>query len=157
MIPWSSLGGMLVLAGLILLGASVARQSALRHPESIVGKAMDLLDKTLTIERFVYRHHRAFGAALLAGGIALGEASARFILPLAGKWKVGLGLGVFGGQLLVFVLGALMLVRPSALKPLERLANRTVSIDTNHYRWIAAAGIALAGVGLGLWLRRHGH
>jgi hypothetical protein len=93
-----------------------------------------LLDRRQSIERFLYRHHSAFGAAVIAGAVA----------SLVALWELhdfpmvtGMLSGIFGAwgvgatiltswALAVFALGigVFLLIRPSALKGFETAANR---------------------------------
>ena len=93
-----------------------------------------LLDQRHTIERPLYRHHYAFGAIVIAGAIAWlvtlwevrGHTLVTRMLPeILGAWgteAVILASWVFAAFALC--MGALLLIRPSAIKPFETAANR---------------------------------
>jgi len=92
------------------------------------------------IERLVYRHHRLFGLAVLAGAslFLVRTAAAGLVWPDASEplWHaVYPVLAVLNLALLPF--GAVMLIRPSLLKRLEQAANRW--IDWQHEKTLALA------------------
>lgn len=134
--------------------------------------ALQSLEKPHASERFFYRHHRTVAVLLLAGVAAfyglyffdyphdsviaklahgVGEPLARIVADAAGRFFL-----VANGFIAVFAL--VMLVRPSALKPLEGYANRWLSaralgrprapVDRFASRYPRLAGVlVLAGTG----------
>lgn len=93
-----------------------------------------LLDRRRPIERSLYRHHRAFGALVIAGALASIAALLRFGdqavpalgPPLGQPGVLALSLGAWVSALFAFVIGVFLLIRPSALKGLEAAANRWI-------------------------------
>jgi hypothetical protein len=94
------------------------------------------LDRRRTVERPLYRHHRAFGAAVIAGAL----------VSLATLWELRNDplmtgvfpeiLGAWGGWAMILAawmltafalgIGVFVLIRPSALKKMETAANRWI-------------------------------
>ena len=158
-----------IAAGLTLL---VAPRHLLDHPsplrrvllEANVG---DWFNRSIAIEKRVYRRHRAFGALVLAGSAAaaamcwylafnpsalplygvLGRMGARVVMLFFGAAAVGL-----------WVAGICLLVRPSVLKGIEAAANQWIqpmpahSVHTHVSRAVARAprlaGLLLVASGL---------
>jgi hypothetical protein len=100
---------------------------------------IELLDSRRWIERFVYRHHKVFGAAVLAATMAFLFVTLRELYshsPVI-HWMSEL-LGNAGSRVAVVTIGALaafilviglfLLLRPSALKGLESAANRWIAL-----------------------------
>jgi hypothetical protein len=126
--------GLLLLLAPIRAAALIAfelRWSPLTH-------AFASLDRVYKVERFFYRHHRQFGALLLAGSVY----TLVQLIGLAGGKTEGLAMWLdvatsvlIGGNAVALVLGLIVLVRPSLLKEPERLGNR----------WITIAGSPLTG------------
>ncbi|MEX0914477.1 MAG: hypothetical protein WDZ60_01170, partial [Wenzhouxiangellaceae bacterium] len=86
-------------------------------------------DRPRRIERFVYRHHRLFGTAIVLGALLYlwRIASIGLLWPSAGHsaWLSGLpALTVL--HLLVLPFGTVMLIRPSLLKRIEQTSNRWI-------------------------------
>ena len=95
-----------------------------------------LLDRRKTIERALYRHHYAFGAAVIVGAVAWlvtlwglrDQPLVTGLLPgILGAWGAGAVILTSWG-LAVFALGigVFLLVRPSALKGFETASNRWI-------------------------------
>jgi hypothetical protein len=132
-----------------------------------------LLDRRQTIERSLYRHHRAFGAAVIAGAVAWLAALWAWHdhLPLTGV-LTGV-LGAWGAKAVILItwalavftlgIGVFLLIRPSALKGFETAVNRwiepfslstkaTVPAETDINRLILRAprfsGLLLLAAGL---------
>lgn len=91
------------------------------------------------IERRIYRHHRVAGgvlaglAWLVLGWLQFGLDRAAVLAALGGGMPatVALPVAVFViwlGSLAGLVAGVLMLLRPSALKPVEAVANRWITV-----------------------------
>jgi hypothetical protein len=120
----------------------------------------DWFNRSITIEKRVYRRHRAFGALVLAGSVAaaamcwyfafnpgalplygvLGRVGARVVLLVVAAAAVGLWLA-----------GLCLVIRPSVLKGIEAAANRWIepmpagNVHTHVARAVARAP-RLAGV-----------
>ena len=103
-------------------------------------------EKRTHIERFVYRHHRFFGAFVLIGaGLYLASISANGLL-----WPAQAG-GVLRMMLPMLTLlhlallpfGAVMLLRPSLLKRLEAASNRWIELPGHRFRRVLRILIGL--------------
>lgn len=146
------IGGLLLLfllcacagLGLLLFPRAMARVITLRADRAPWSR----LDRVYRIERFFYRHHRAFGALLLAGSAyTLYQAGQRpeLLGYAAATWGLAgeaLGILLLGGNGLALVLALIVLVRPSLLKTPERLGNQ----------WVQPPGI---GIDAGALVTRH--
>jgi len=119
-----------------------------------------LLDRRRSIERPLYRHHRAFGAAVIvAAGASLAVLWRFGAYPAVLKAFAGV-LGAWGAFALVFTawvsavfalgIGIFLLVRPSALKGLETVANRW--FDPLSHAW--QAGNSDGYDFIGRWVQR---
>ncbi len=136
---WASLffalsGAAAVVAGICFLLAS--RQPDKLDTEGgrlLNSRLQEVLERQRFVERFIYRHHRLFGSAIVAGALVL------LALLGAGQARFGTAwLGRSGGRDAVFlvwalavaalVIGIIVLVRPSALKGVETLANRWIQL-----------------------------
>lgn len=95
-----------------------------------------LLDRRQSIERPLYRHHNAFGAAVIVGAVALlvtlwelrDHPLVTGVLPgILGAWGIRAVI-LTSWALAVFALGigVFLLIRPSALKGFETAANRWI-------------------------------
>lgn len=134
------------------------------------------LNRIWRIERFVYRHHRLFGGAIVAGALAH-----LFLLVLQRNHLFGIvlehstaGLRLirlielteWGAAVFALVVGLFVLVRPSLLKGFEAAANRWIeplprrmSRHPAHHpspraqRWLRGLGAALllAGAACLVW------
>ncbi|MCK9530912.1 MAG: hypothetical protein M0R77_10205 [Gammaproteobacteria bacterium] len=124
----------LVGLGLILIPQAMARIAAMHYGWAPLSRLLSSLDQVYRIERFFYRHHRLFGAFLLAGsGYTLYHASFRpdLLVHAYEAWgPVGeaVAIMILGGNIVALVLGAVVLVRPSLLKEPERLSNRWIRV-----------------------------
>ena len=97
-----------------------------------------LLDRRRTIERYLYRRHRAFGAAVVAGAVASlvtlwqlrDQSLAAGVLPgTLGAWGVkALILTSWASAIFALGIGMILVIRPSALKALEAVANRWIAL-----------------------------
>ncbi len=95
-----------------------------------------LLDRRQTIERPLYRHHRAFGAAVIVGAVAslvtlwqLHEHPlVTGVLPgILGAWGLrAMVLTSWGVSAFALGIGLFLFLRPSALKGIETVANRWI-------------------------------
>lgn len=102
------------------------------------------LNTPRAVERLLYRHHRPFGALLIAGSVYTLYAQAfRFEMaaaapflaqrlpePLIAPMLHGAALFLFFGNLFAFAVGVVVFLRPSLLKGLEGWANRWLGVDT---------------------------
>lgn len=130
----------LVGLGLLVMPEAMARLGSVQSGWAPLSRLLVSLDRIYRIERFFYRHHRVFGAFLLAGsaytlaqtllnpGVLTG-ARAWGALGETAIWSV------LGGNLLGLLLGLVVLVRPSLLKEPERLSNRWISIAPVSPLW----------------------
>lgn len=146
------LGGVLgVVTGLALLfNSSLVFRIGERMNVWISSRAaMRSLEAPIEVERAVYRWHRLIGVLLLAGaaftlyvvllrfkGPELDVVLNKFVRLAVAQW-IGKSLRIF--LVLVnaaaFVIGAVMFLRPSALKPLEAWANRRYSARQATRAW----------------------
>lgn len=138
--PWASLflaltGILLAVAGTGLLLDAVRLSDEQDKPSGggLNRGALDALERPRRIERFVYRHHRLFGSAIVAGSLMLlallGAYQRRLPETLAWRGWHGTQLPLAAAwALLVFalIIGCFILARPSALKRFESLANRWI-------------------------------
>lgn len=100
---------------------------------------LGLLETPRRIERFVYRHHRLSGAAIMLGaGFFIWRIASSGVL-----WSRGIDfqaplLWLLGGAIvLAFMVGLVILIRPSGLKPVEVWANRWMGPDPGTLReWL---------------------
>jgi hypothetical protein len=163
-------------AGLLIVGRTPRERTALRRWLLEID-LIALLDRRQSIERALYRHHRAFGAAVIVGAAALlvplwelhNHPLVAGVLPgILGDWGVRAVI-LTSWALAVFALGigVFLLIRPSALKGFETKANRwiepfpssaktTVPADTGINRLILRAprliGLLLLMAGFGCWI-----
>ena len=94
-------------------------------------------EKRTHIERFVYRHHRFFGAFVLIGaGVYLVAIAATGLLwPAQASGVLGLLLPMLTlVHLALLPFGAVMLLRPSLLKRLEAASNRWIELPGNQFK-----------------------
>ncbi|MGE0080561.1 MAG: hypothetical protein AB7U81_04630 [Thiohalomonadaceae bacterium] len=146
------LGGVLLallLCALAGLGLLLAPRAMARIVTARPGNGLwSRLDKAYRIERFFYRHHRPFGALLLAGSaytLYQFAASATLLDRAYAAWgPVGEAVAIVlvSGNLLAVALGAVVLLRPSLLRTPERLSNQ----------WVQPPGI---GIDAGALVTRH--
>jgi hypothetical protein len=112
-------------------------------------QAMRPLERPIDIERAVYRWHRIIGVALLVGalftlyvaalrfqGPELGVVFAKFVRIEIARW-LGQSLRIFliVANLAALLIAAIIILRPSALKPLEVWANRQYSARQATREW----------------------
>lgn len=161
-----------VLLGLILL----LSQKGFERLNSVLARrysgrrAMKPLEVPHYYEAFFYRHNRWTGGVILAGalffmlsvGLRYSPATAAAALPgIDWIWE-GVFWALVLGNALALVIGVIILLRPSLLKPLEASANRWVSmrqamrpLDQSHdgadrlvRQYPRASGLALLVAGL---------
>lgn len=141
--------GLLMGIALVFRSSLVARISQRMNVWISSRKAMRPLEKPIDIERAVYRWHRIIGAALLVGalftlyiavvrlhGPEMSFVFGKFVRPEIAK-MLGQSLRIFlivanGAALLI---AAIVILRPSALKPLEVWANRQYSSRQATRAW----------------------
>lgn len=117
---------------------------------------LGMLETPRHVERFIYRHHSFFGAVIMLGtGFYFWRVAGTDLLWSHGDYGLQAPLLwlLTIGSTFAFVLGAVMLVRPSRLKPLEALANRWVGPESGTVReWISrhprVQGILILAVSL---------
>ena len=125
----STAGAFGIAAGCLLLLAPGALREGSRWRRWLLEVDLaSLLDARRTIERPLYRHHRVFGAVVIAGALAwlVPFWMLRDRLPAVGDFAA---IAILAGCVLVtFALGIgfFLVVRPSALKGLEAAANRWI-------------------------------
>ena len=122
--------GLLIVPGRTLRGRTALRRWLLEID------LIALLDRRQAIERPLYRHHYAFGAAVIVGAVAslVTLWNLRDYRLVTGLLPEFLGAGGVGAVILtswalaVFALGIglFLLIRPSALKEFETAANRWI-------------------------------
>ena len=120
-----------VLAGAALLALAGRRERLDFIRRILEARVTEVLDTACSIERRVYRHHRAAGAALVAAALAWLWLLAP-LEGLRGLWTLLLPylplLGIVLLALAVLAAGLVLLLRPSLLKPVERVANRWITV-----------------------------
>jgi len=112
-------------------------------------QAMRPLERPIDIERAVYRWHRIIGVAILAGalftlyvaalrfqGPELGVVFGKFVRIEIARW-LGQSLRIFliVANVAALLIAAIIILRPSALKPLEVWANRQYSARQATREW----------------------
>jgi len=112
-------------------------------------QAMRPLERPIDIERAVYRWHRIIGVALLVGalftlyvaalrfqGPELGVVFGKFVRIEIARW-LGQSLRIFliVANVAALLIAAIIILRPSALKPLEIWANRQYSARRATREW----------------------
>lgn len=142
-----------VIAGLGLLVAPARLRRAYR--ESPLAR----FDRTVNMERFLYRHHRPFGLLVAAGA----GFSALTLVSLAELWSalqapIGLMVLLVAANAVALLLGLVIFFRPSLLKRPETIANQWLpepshrggarsATDLYRLRW---GGALLFGAGCAL-------
>jgi hypothetical protein len=164
-------------AGLLIVPGRMLRERSGLRRWLLEIDLIALLNRRRTIERLLYRHHRAFGAAVMAGAVASlvtlwelrDDPLVTGVLPgILGAWGVrALILASWASAVLALGIGVFLLVRPSALKSFETAANRwiepfpssnkaTVPAERGLNRLILRAprvtGLLLLAAGLGCLL-----
>lgn len=132
---WLSIG--MVAAGMLsaVVGIGLLLEAVIgpgRLLTTALARILEVLDRQLRIERFIYRHHRLFGSAILIGSLAmvvlLGIGYRPYLesnLRLTAHAQVAVFLAVAMAVGAV-VIGLVMLIRPSALKGFEALSNHWI-------------------------------
>ncbi|MDP1527200.1 MAG: hypothetical protein Q8M20_15445 [Rhodocyclaceae bacterium] len=147
------LGSLLAIIGMLLILAGRPSWRALQNRPQ----------RTWRVDRFVYRHHRLFGALILLGAsifLAL-LATHHTAIFKADPWLLkGLPLAVVLLQAAAWLfavfsmlIGLFVLVRPSALKPLEAKANHWVepfptprlNASARPIRWLGGGLVVIGG------------
>jgi len=105
---------------------SLWRQWLLEH------ELADLLNRYHKIEKFLYRHHRVIGTAVIAGALTLLTLIVKLHDAFASStWSHILGIQLailfsWALAILALIIGIFLLIRPSALKGIEVQANRWI-------------------------------
>lgn len=96
-------------------------------------KPCQVLEHPRRVEWFIYRHHRLFGGAITAGALLLimllGIYRTRMVETSLWRSSVGAQLALIAIWVLAafaLIIGAYILIRPSALKGFEAMANRWI-------------------------------
>lgn len=146
--------------GVVLI---VAGSSALMFHSARYRYLRQLLERPWRVERFIYRHHLAFGGAVVAGALIFlillfryhsidlrnfswpaSHGALLMLLVRSAAW-------VFAG--LALLIGVIVAVRPSALKGIEQKANRWVGPSPPTFFQHRNVGILLLVAGIAcLWL-----
>jgi hypothetical protein len=148
----SAIAGVLDVAvgAVLLLAPGVLRAGGRGRRWLLELDLIALLDSRLTIERPLYRHHRVFGAVVIAGALSCfavlwalqrQSALAGALFGSAGTWG-GWAAILAAWALAAFALGigVFALIRPSALKKIEAAANRWIEPIPSTGRPEAPAG-----------------
>lgn len=158
---WASL--FFVLSGAIAVVAGLAfLLAATRQPNEPVtlrawllnSRLQEVLERPRFIERFIYRHHRLFGTAIVAGALTLlamlGAGHPRlFVTVLLGGSNAWVAVVlVWALAVAVLVIGMIVLIRPSALKGAEALANRWIQLFPAAVLTPRQIGVLLLVVGI---------
>lgn len=153
----STVLAVLVILAVALLTGSLALLAGIQDGQEKQGgltTALRLLDRQWQIERLVYRHHRLVGALVLAAGTFCLWRMTRTELAalLAGGSTASILLWLLlVGQGFNLLVGLVIFLRPSLLKPLETLSNRWHSLEATGSNRSAAprlTALTLALVGL---------
>lgn len=137
-------GSVLVLVGIIFLYPDIRQKNALTQLLSRLRQvAMISLHQRFVIDRTVYRHHRIAGTAMAAFATLwlwilspwqafhkLMELTGKYIHSLRSNIDLML-IGMSICSLLAIGVGILIIIRPSALKPLEDACNHPIHIFRN--------------------------
>jgi hypothetical protein len=119
-----------------------------------VRRMRGLFERTQRIERVIYRHHRLFGGGIVAGAsLLLALLGARHAGVFGATAPIGAGIRALVSLAWVLaavalVIGVVVLVRPSALKGVEALANRWISLPAPPPPALRKAGILLLIAGI---------
>ena len=128
-------GTALIIAGMwvLLAAARPAGTPDTRRARQLILKLVEMIKRPRRVERFIYRHHRWFGGAIVAGGLMLlwlfGTYSGRMVETSAWSSWLSVRLALMAvWALVVFALliGVCISIRPSALKKFEAVANHWI-------------------------------
>ncbi|NJD34443.1 MAG: hypothetical protein FIA96_06355 [Betaproteobacteria bacterium] len=120
--------------GLLLAAARQPDKPDTLRGRLLNGRLQEVLERPRRVERFIYRHHRLFGVAIVAGALMLlavlgAGKPLLFWVVLPGGPSVRAAMVVLWVlAVAVLVIGIIVLVRPSALKGVETLANRWIQL-----------------------------
>ena len=141
-----------LLAGSLALLLGRPREDELRGGGLIA--ALRVLDRQWQVERLIYRHHRLFGVIVLLTGTfclwQLGRADLIALLDGSSTASALLWILLLG-QGFNLVVGLVILLRPSLLKPVESLSNRWHGSDPNggtRGEDVRSTAVVLSVVGL---------
>lgn len=131
--------GVVLGAGLLIQPERIAVLNRLCSRWIGTQKLDEELDRPRWIERYVYRHHWTAGALLLVGALFVlyvllfGSRLYAFAASLSSGFRVlwdSTRALLLLGSVLAALVGAVIMVRPSLLRDIERASNRWVSTDT---------------------------
>jgi hypothetical protein len=113
-----------------------------------------LLERPWRVERYVYRHHRRVGSAIIVGALLLlGVLGVKHARLFGAGYPDGSGARaaeflVLAMSLAVLVIGFIVRIRPSALKRVEVLANRSIQLSPAKIHTHRPFGILLLLAGI---------
>ena len=123
-------------AGLLIVPGQTLRERTTLRRWLFEIDLIALLDRRLVIERALYRHHYAFGAAVIVGAVTLLVTLLELrdhplvtgvLSGILGAWGAGaVILTSWALALFALGIGVFLLIRPSALKGFEAAANRWI-------------------------------
>lgn len=124
---------MLALAlGLAVIGSGLALGPNASKASRPTETPLELLNRQWRIERGIYRHHRLTGLLIIAAAAFFFFKTWHFGLlepaRLSDNWRMTILL-LAVGNLFNLVVGLVLLLRPSRLKPVEGLSNRWIEVD----------------------------
>ena len=142
----STAGAFGIVAGAFLLVAPGALHEGSRWRHWLLEADLAaVLDARRAIERPLYRHHRVFGAAVIAGALAwfatLWTLRDRF--PVPGEYAGTVTLALCTLAAFALGIGVFLLIRPSALKRFEATANRWIEPLPSSGKGDASASYAV--------------
>jgi len=120
-------------AGLLLMPKRMPRAQGGLQQWLLEHNLATKLNRYQSIERPLYRHHRIFGTAVIAGAFILLALLGRLytylfasgtLIHLPGVWLAMLA--GFALAIMILVIGITIVIRPSALKRLEAISNRWI-------------------------------
>jgi hypothetical protein len=143
----------LAVGAVLLLAPGVLRAGGRWRRWLLEIDLMVLLDRRRAVERYLYRHHYALGAAVIVGALAsLVTLWALRDDPLVTGVLSGI-LGAWGARVVIITswalamfalgIGVFVLIRPSALKKMEAAANRWIEPFPSAGRPGAPAGYSV--------------
>ena len=142
----SGVTGILLGVGFLLIPERIFKEQSQWRQWLLERDMAALLNRYQRIEKPLYRHHRLVGAALTAGALTLLTLIGKFShLYATSAWGQILGvrlaiLFAWALGLMALIIGIFLLVRPSALKGVETLANRWVTPFPSSMRTNSSPG-----------------
>jgi len=141
--------------GLLLMAAGQPVTPDVRRGWLLKRNLGEVLERPRRVERFIYRHHRLFGGAVVAGALTLlvliGIDYGRMVATSVWRSAPGAQLALVAVYALVvfaLIIGIYIAVRPSALKGFESLANRWIQLFPATRRTSRQIGGALLVAGI---------